>query len=183
MVTVSPPCGLPVFGWTEARKKVAGIPASPIWTEVSPTPVETWARRLAVPTVGPGKKETVACPLTSSSVTSAGPPTLPKLPSEVVSAATVRFGTGIPVSERTARMVIVAGSVAFTSRDAALELTVTLTVEAGGKEGVEGAVGDFASSALQPSASAKPMAKRGLRKRFEALMIVLSSRLKAARPR
>ncbi len=70
MVTVSPPCGLPVFGLIDDRKKVSGTPGSRMATVANPTPVETAARTLAEPIAVPGNSTTVAWPLTISNAIS-----------------------------------------------------------------------------------------------------------------
>ena len=179
IVTVSPPCGLPVLGLTEERKKVSGTPGSPMTTFAKPTPVETVARRLAVPSVAPGKRTTVAWPFTSSNVSSCGPAALPSDPRVVVSVPRVRLATGAPLSARMARMVRVEKSVLPASSAEGDAEMVTLTPTEGGIGTDGGAVGELGSSALHARVNASPRARSGKRNRVKALIVTLSWRIRA----
>jgi hypothetical protein len=103
--TTSPPCGLPMDGWTEPTKKGG---AWPIWTLVAPELCDSWALTVAVPWLEPGKSTAVACPPRSCRVIVCKLlPTFPNSPRLVVRVTGVRSGGACPVSVRRTVTVIV----------------------------------------------------------------------------
>src|SRR5579872_3368427 len=95
---------------------------------VTPVPLLTAARIVAVPTSLPANRVVAALPLTSCRFTDCGPPIELKPPSVVVTATTVPSGGACPVSERTTEMFTLAKPVPPATISDGLGVTVTLKV-------------------------------------------------------